>query len=113
MTTDEQFASLWFAEITRSQKSTPNIRRSPMAQPRAYPSQDRIIPAALDGEVICNIGQIAPETELKLNKLVRIGGLAKWRGYWFPTAGAPWGIGPLKTCWGLPAIRNFYERRSA
>lgn len=72
-----------------------------MAKPRTYPDQGWIIPRALAGEVICNIGQIAPDTEKQLNKLARAGTLVKWRGYWFPVAGASFGIGPLKTCWGL------------
>lgn len=72
-----------------------------MAIPRTYGPQDWIIPAALDGTVIVNIGQIAPETEKHLNKLVRAGTLAKWRGKWAPVAGASWGLGPDKICWGL------------
>lgn len=72
-----------------------------MANSRLYGPQDWIIPAALDGTVIVNIGQIAPETEKNLNKLVRAGTLVKWRGYWAPVAGASWGMGPVKTCFGL------------
>jgi hypothetical protein len=74
-----------------------------MAKPvtHTYPPQDRIMEMALAGEVIVNIGQIAPETERKLNKLTRAGEMLKWRGYWHPVPGAPFGIGPLKTCWGL------------
>ena len=73
-----------------------------MAIPRTYGPQDRIVPAALAGDVIVNIGQIAPDTEKQLNKLVRAGALAKWRGKWYPVAGASFGLGPDKTCWGLP-----------
>lgn len=72
-----------------------------MAIPRTYGPQDWMIPAALDGTVIVNIGQIAPETEKQLNKLVRAGVLIKWRGKWYPVAGASYGLGPDKTCWGL------------
>jgi hypothetical protein len=72
-----------------------------MAHTRTYGPQDWIIPAALAGDVIVNIGQIAPDTEKQLSKLVRTGTLLKWRGKWFPTAGAPWGLGPDKTCYGL------------
>lgn len=72
-----------------------------MSIPRTYPPQDWIVPAALDGEVIVNIGQIAKETERELNKLWRAGTLLKWRGKWAPVAGASWGMGPDKTCWGL------------
>lgn len=72
-----------------------------MAQPRTYGPQDWFVPAALAGDVIVNIGQIAPETERALNKMVRSGVLVKWRGKWFPVAGAAFGLGPDKTCWGL------------
>lgn len=72
-----------------------------MPSPRTYPPQDWFIPAALAGEVIVNIGQIAPDTEKQLNKLVRAGTLLKWRGKWYPVAGASFGLGPDKTCWGL------------
>ena len=63
-------------------------------------NQKWIVDAALSGEVVCNIGQIQPETIKTLNRLVRAGSLHKWRGYWYPVTGADWGIGPLKTCWG-------------
>jgi hypothetical protein len=68
---------------------------------RTYGPQDWFIPAAMNGEVIVNIGQIAPATERELNKLVRKGTLTKWRGKWYPVAGASFGLGPDKTCWGL------------
>jgi hypothetical protein len=72
-----------------------------MATSRTYPPQDRFIPAALAGDVIVNIGHISPATERQLNKLVAAGTLLKWRGKWYPVAGASFGIGPDKTCWGL------------
>lgn len=72
-----------------------------MATRKTYPDQGWVIPAALAGEVIVNIGQIAPETERELNKLTRSGELSKWRGKWYPVAGASFGNGPDKTCWGL------------
>lgn len=56
-------------------------------------------------EVVVNIGQIDLATKLALDREVRAGRLAKWRGYWFPVAGGSWGIGPLKTCWGTPDMR--------
>lgn len=68
---------------------------------KTYSDQSWIIPAALSGEVIVNIGQIAPETERALNERVRSGELTKWRGKWHPVAGASFGIGPDKTCYGL------------
>lgn len=66
---------------------------------RTYSHQDWIIPAALAGTVIVDIGQIAPETAKQLNKLVKTGTLIKWRGKWYPVAGASFGIGPDKTCY--------------
>lgn len=72
-----------------------------MTTTRTYGPQDLIIPAALDGKVIVNIGQIAPDTLKQINKLVRTGTLLKWRGKWFPVAGAAFGLGPDKTCFGL------------
>lgn len=65
------------------------------------PDQE-LIDEALSGQIICNIGQVGPQAARRLDKLVKAGHLAKWRGYWYPTAGANFGIGPLKTCWGLP-----------
>jgi hypothetical protein len=65
-----------------------------------------LIAGALDGEIICNIGQIDKPTARALDKLVRGGKLAKWRGHWYPIAGANFGMGPLKTCWGIPAYLN-------
>lgn len=59
---------------------------------------------ALDGDVVCNIGQVGKADARALDKLVRSGSLTKWRGYWFPVSGAPFGIGPLKTCYALPEI---------
>jgi hypothetical protein len=58
------------------------------------------------GGVIVNIGNIDVATARTLDKLVKAGTLAKWRGYWFPVAGAQFGIGPLKTCWALPHIKE-------
>ena len=41
----------------------------------------------------------------ELDREVRAGRLDRWRGYWAPVAGASMGLGPLKTCWGLPSVR--------
>ena len=60
------------------------------------------------GEVIANIGQVDAPTARALDKLVKASQIAKWRGHWFPDAGAPWGIGPLKTCYGPIAARDYY-----
>lgn len=76
--------------------------------------------AALDGEVVVDIGQVGPLSRDVLKQAVRAGRLVTWRGKWFPIAGAQYGIGPLKTCWGTPeayaAIRGIDEanrRRAA
>jgi hypothetical protein len=56
------------------------------------------------GEVICNIGQVTKEDRRLLDRLVRSGIADKWRGHWFPIAGASHGIGTLKTCWALKVV---------
>lgn len=57
----------------------------------------------LSGEaVIADIGQVKGLWKRTLDLEVRAGRLTKWRGYWYPVAGAPWGMGPLKTCYGTP-----------
>lgn len=66
-----------------------------------YPTTAEWIEIARKGDVIVNIGQIDKVTARALDKLVRKGELLKWRGKWYPVAGAPWGLGPDKTCWGL------------
>lgn len=68
---------------------------------RTYPPQGHIVRAVLGGDVVVDIGQIAPETLKQFKKLVRVGTLIKWRGKWYPVAGASFGLGPDKTCWGL------------
>jgi hypothetical protein len=57
---------------------------------------------------IPDIGQIDHASKLKIMREVRAGRLAKWRGRWFPEAGAPRGIGPLKTCYGTPEWAAYY-----
>lgn len=64
--------------------------------------------AALEGTVIVNIGQVTLGEKRVLDQAVRAGKLAKWRGHWFPHAGAPHGIGPLKTCWGTPEVAAYF-----
>lgn len=60
--------------------------------------------AALDGEVVVDIGQVGPLSRKVLKQAMRAGMLVSWRGKWFPIAGAQYGIGPLKTCWGTPEV---------
>jgi hypothetical protein len=69
---------------------------------------DHIAERLSAGEVIADIGQIFPELERQIMKHVKAGRLASWRGRWFPVAGAPFGIGPLKTCYGLPHVAEFW-----
>lgn len=57
----------------------------------------------LAGEVVVDIGQVNGLWKQMLDREVRVGRLTKWRGHWHPVAGASWGIGPLKTCYGTPA----------
>lgn len=57
-------------------------------------------------DVVCDIGQLDAATKRKLERLVRNGVITKWRGYWFPIAGAPFGIGSLKTCYGPQSIAS-------
>lgn len=64
--------------------------------------QQEILNEVMAGKVIVQIGQVDDATVRALDKLVRAGKLAKWRGYWYPSAGSNFGIGPLKPCWGLP-----------
>ena len=54
---------------------------------------------ALD-KVVVNIGQIDHQSKLALERAVRAGRLTKWRGFWHPVAGASWGLGSPKTCYG-------------
>jgi hypothetical protein len=59
---------------------------------------------ALDGEVLVDIGQVGPLSRKALDRAVRAGQLVKWRGKWFPLAGAAFGIGPDKNCWSTPEV---------
>lgn len=80
---------------------------------RAAPhANQHLITAALNGDVVCDIGQVDMPTKRMLDNLAKDGTLAKWRGHWYPTAGAPWGIGPLKSCWGPPEVAEFYAREA-
>lgn len=57
--------------------------------------------------IIVDIGQITPEAQRDLARKVRSGELAKWRGHWFPVAGASFGLGPLKNCYGTVEQRDY------
>lgn len=56
-----------------------------------------------DGGVVVNLGQVSPQVSKTLDRMAKAGTLTKWRGKWFPVAGASFGIGPDKTCWALSA----------
>jgi hypothetical protein len=58
-------------------------------------------------DVVADIGQVKGLWKRTLEKEVRAGRLVKWRGKWFPMAGAPFGLGPDKTCYGTPDVRDF------
>jgi len=50
--------------------------------------------------VVVNTGQLTKDDRRTLDAAVRRGEIARWRGYWYPVAGAAFGLGPLKTCYG-------------
>lgn len=60
--------------------------------------------AALEGEVIVQIGHVSPLEVKLLDQAVRAGKLTKFRGKWFPITGAKFGIGPNKMCWATPEV---------
>jgi len=65
-------------------------------------------------DVVPNIGQIDHMGKLALERAVRAGKLAKWRGHWHPVTGAHFGLGPLKTCYGRPDVAQYFaEWRTA
>jgi hypothetical protein len=63
--------------------------------------------------VVPDIGQIDAASMKTLRQLVKTGALASWRGKWYPHAGAPFGIGPDKTCYGTPAMKEFWTNWNA
>lgn len=75
---------------------------------------ERALADVLAGEdVVADIGQVKGAWKAALEKEVRAGRLAKWKGCWFPTAGAPGGIGPLKTCYGTPELAAHFAAQAA
>ena len=54
--------------------------------------------------IVVDIGQISAAARRRLDAAAGRGEIAKWRGHWFPVAGANHGIGPLKTCYGPASI---------
>lgn len=65
------------------------------------------------GEVVPNIGQIDDAARKSLERLVKLGAVAEWRGKWFPQAGSPFGMGPDKTCYGLPEVAEYFTSMKA
>lgn len=65
------------------------------------------------GEVLVNIGQIGTDVQRALDRAVKQGSVRKWRGYWFPVAGAHFGIGPLKSCYALPETADRFAEFKA
>lgn len=63
--------------------------------------------------VIVNLGQLTAEDKRSLDRVVKRGQIKKWRGYWHPVAGAPFGIGPLKTCYGTVEYHDHISAFSA
>lgn len=59
-------------------------------------------------DVVPDIGQVKGAWKRQLEKEVKAGRLTKWRGKWFPCAGSPFGIGPDKTCYGTPELRDYF-----
>lgn len=68
----------------------------------------------LAGEtVVVDTGQVNGVWKKALDREVRAGRLNKWRGKWFPVAGASFGIGPDKTCYGTPEVAAFFKSSDA
>lgn len=72
--------------------------------------EDRLAALLAGRYVEPNIGQVRGAWKAALEKEVRAGRLVKWKGYWHPMPGAPWGIGSLKTCYGVQAIRDHFAK---
>jgi hypothetical protein len=70
--------------------------------------------AVLAGEqVIADIGQVNGVWKKALKHEVKAGRLVTWRGKWFPMAGARFGMGPDKTCYGTAEARDFLTQLPA
>lgn len=76
--------------------------------PEAIVTYERVN-SALDGNVLVDIGHVTEVERRFLKRAVRAGKLVSWRGKWFPVAGAPWGIGPDKTCWSTPEVAAHWQ----
>lgn len=64
-------------------------------------SHTHVIASLFAGQVIPDIGQVDASDLRNLKALIRRGDVVKWRGKWYPDAGAAYGLGPDKTCYAL------------
>lgn len=72
---------------------------------------ESVLAEVLAGErVVPNIGQVRGLWKQMLEREVRAGRLAKWKGKWHPVAGAPWGMGSDKDCYGTPELRDLFAQ---
>lgn len=69
------------------------------------PTTTNWLDRALAGHILADTGFLTKTDRALLDKAVRRGTLCKWRGHWAPTAGAPYGFGPPKTCYGTPEAK--------
>lgn len=68
---------------------------------------ERLLADVLAGtRVIPDIGQVEGALKSALDREVAAGRLVTWKGHWHPIAGASWGLGPLKLCYGTAAARD-------
>lgn len=59
-------------------------------------------------ETVVNIGQLDAQHKRELDRLAKRGVISKWLGFWHPVAGANFGIGPIKTCYGPNDIAEHF-----
>jgi hypothetical protein len=57
-------------------------------------------------DVVPDIGQVRGVFKRALDHEVKAGRLVTWKGKWFPVAGAPFGLGPDKVCYGTAERRE-------
>lgn len=61
----------------------------------------RDIVAEARSYVLVDTGWMTKQERAALDAAARRGEIQKWRGHWHPVPGADFGIGPLKTCYGV------------
>lgn len=79
-----------------------------MPNARDIEADCQFLDRALYGEVVVDIGHLGKIDVRLLDRAVRAGKLVKWRGKWFPNAGAPVGVGPDKNCWSTPEVASYF-----